>query len=74
MSGTITPEKSHLVTWLGDPTTRLDMTAERTRSSGKKTQRDTTFKGGSKKYFSPGFEGSQAVPARPSGMGMFKRR
>jgi hypothetical protein len=36
--------------------------------------RDTLHLKGSKKHFSPGFEGSQAVPARPSGRGMFESK
>jgi hypothetical protein len=35
--------------------------------------RDTTFKGGQETFFPSGFEGSQAVPACPSGRGMFER-
>jgi hypothetical protein len=36
--------------------------------------RDTTFKGeGQEIFFPSGFEGSQAVPAHPSGRGMFER-
>jgi hypothetical protein len=37
--------------------------------------RDTTFRGGGAETFSfsSGFEGSQAMPARPSGRGMFER-
>jgi hypothetical protein len=37
--------------------------------------RDTTFKGGGARNFTfpSGFDGSQAVPVRPSGRGMFQR-
>jgi hypothetical protein len=40
-----------------------------------KIMRDITFGGGGKKLFFliSSFEGSQAVPARPSGKGMFER-
>jgi hypothetical protein len=34
---------------------------------------DTAFKGGGARNIISGFEGSQAVPARPSGRGMFDR-
>jgi hypothetical protein len=38
-----------------------------------KVVRDATFKGGQETLFASGFEGSQAMPVRPSGRGLFER-
>jgi hypothetical protein len=44
---------------------------EREKRKQRVVVRDTTFKGDMKLFFSS-FEGSQAVPARPPGRGMFE--
>jgi hypothetical protein len=50
------------------------MRKRETREKVGEVVRDITFKRGEgKKHFFSGFEGSQAVPARPTGRGMFER-
>jgi hypothetical protein len=55
-------------------TERKRLKRERREKVGE-VAKDTTFKGEKQEvhFFLSGFEGSQAVPARPSGRGMLKR-
>jgi hypothetical protein len=46
---------------------------ERRESGGGKVVKASIFKGAKSIFLISGFEGSQAVPAHPSGRGMFER-
>jgi hypothetical protein len=75
--------KTFLGIWIRNPSSWYEqqrvLVRERERERERREKvgevvRDTTFKeGGGQEIFFSGFEGSQAVPARPSGRGMFER-